>query len=574
MKLLLVGNPNVGKSVIFSRLTGVKVIASNYPGTTVEFTEGFMSFSGVKAQVIDVPGTYSVQPTSKAEEVAIKLIDDADVIINVLDATNLERNLYLTLEIIRKTDKPLILVLNMWDEAKHKGIEIDINKLAQLLNIPVVATCGITGEGIKDLISKIPEAGRASLKESTDSIWIQIGRIISQIQKLHHRHHTFLDILEDLSIKPPASFFIAGSLVFLSFSLIRFIGENLINRILNPFFENIYNPLILKTSGILHEGSFWHTVFIGDLVNGKIEYGHSFGVLTTGVYVPFAIVFPYVLSFYLILGLLEDLGYLPRLAVLSDRLFHKLGVHGYAIIPMILGLGCNVPGALSSRLFEERREKFIVTTLMAIAVPCMAQTAMIMSLLGRFGGQYVFFVFFALLVLWFVLGNLLRIFTKGQSPEILIEIPPYRLPHITGVLKKLGMRISWFLKESVPLVLIGVFLINLFYSLKIVDFIGVAAAPIITKIWGLPRETIGALVVGFLRKDVAVGMLRPLDLSVRQAIVGAVVLSVYFPCAATFFVMLKELGIKDMLKSVAIMISVAIIFGGFLNFILYLWEVL
>lgn len=570
MKVLLIGNPNVGKSVIFSRLTGAKVIAANYPGTTVEFAKGFMKFLNIEAEVIDAPGTYSLEPTSRAEQVATSLIDDTDLIINVIDATNLERNLYLTLELIRKTDKPLLVALNMWDETKHKGIEIDKEKLERSLGVPVVTTCALTGEGIKELVQRMNDAKISSLKDLKDPIWFEIGEVVEKVQKLSHRHHTPLDILQDLSIKPPFSFLIAAVVVFFSFSIIRFIGEGLINYVFNPFFENFYSPVIMKLSSFLGEGSFLHSTLIGDLIGGGVDYGTSFGLLTTGFYIPVAVVLPYIFSFYLILGLLEDWGYLPRLAVLGDRIFHKLGLHGYAIIPMILGLGCNVPGALASRLFEARREKFIIATLLAVAVPCMAQTAMIVNILGRFGGQYILLVFSIIFCLWLGLGRILNVFIRGQSPEILIEIPPYRKPHLKSILKKLWMRVSWFLKEAFPLVLLGILVVNILYFLKIIDFLGSIFSPIITKLWGLPQETVGALVVGFLRKDVAVGMLRPLNLSLRQLITGTTILAIYFPCVATFMVLVRELGVKDMLKSTLIMLFTATLVGFALNNILFL----
>lgn len=573
MKTLLIGNPNVGKSVIFSRLTGVKVIASNYPGTTVEFKKGFMRFSNIKTEIIDVPGTYSLLSSNKAEEVAVNLINEADLIINIIDATNLERNLHLTLELIRRVSRPIIVVLNMWDETKHLGIEIDLSNLQNLLGVPVVSTCGLSGEGIKELVYKINEARISPLKDSKDSLWNNIGGIVEKVQKLHHRHHSFVDVLQDLSIKAPACFFIAFGIIVSSFLIIRVLAEAMISYIFNPFFEIIYNPIILNLGGILKEGSFLHTVLMGTLTGGKIDYSQSFGMLTTGLYVPVAMVLPYIISFYFVLSLLEDWGYLPRLAVLADRLFHRLGLHGYAIIPMILGLGCNVPGALALRLFEERREKFIAAVLMAIAVPCMAQTAMIIGVLGRFGGQYVFIVFFTLFCLFQVLGRVLNKFLSGVSPEILIEIPPYRRPHLGAIFKKLGMRAGWFLKESLPLVLLGVFIVNILYFFNVIDFLSGIFAPVVTKIWGLPREVMGALIVGFLRKDVAVGMLRPLGLSLRQLIVGSTVLAVYFPCMATFFVLIKELGIKDMLKSALIMLVAALSTGAALNLVLSLLRV-
>jgi len=565
MNVVLIGNPNVGKSVVFSRLTGARVIASNYPGTTVSFTKGHMHIFNKETAVIDVPGTYSLEPTSKAEEVAVKLIEEADVLVNVIDATNLERNLYLSLELIKKVKKPLVIVLNMWDETKHRGIAIDTAALADLLGVPVVATCALTGEGIKDIVLQLEHAKVSGLHALREPIWGEIGEIIEKVQKLTHRHHTFIDILQDASIKPPFSLFVAAAVVTLSFLIIRFIGEGLITYLFDPLFENIYTPLMMKLSSFLNEGTFLHSMLIGNLVKGNIDYGISFGILTTGLYVPLAMVLPYIISFYFILGLLEDWGYLPRLAVLGDRIFHRLGLHGYAIVPMILGLGCNVPGALAMRLFEERREKFIASTLMVIAVPCMAQTAMIINLLGRFGGQYILVVLSTLFCVWFILGRLMNRFTKGESPEILLEIPPYRMPHIAGVCKKLWFRISWFLREALPLVLAGIAIVNIFYFLGVIDFFARIFAPFMRNFWGLPQEAIGALIIGFLRKDVAVGMLRPLGLSLKQLMVGATVLAVYFPCVATFIVLIKELGVKDMIKSICIMLVTAFLVGSLMN---------
>jgi len=568
MKILLVGNPNVGKSVLFSRLTGARVIASNYPGTTVSFTKGRFSFLGIDGELIDAPGTYSLNPTSKAEEVAVDLIKEADIIINVIDATNIERNLLLTLEIIYNIKKPLVVVLNMWDETKHRGIEIDIEKLKEILDTDIIATCGLTGEGVAELIRKIKKAKIPYIEYK--EVWSFIGTIAGSVQKLHHRHHSFADVIQEASRRPPWAWVIAFFAVLLSFQTVRFIGEGLINYIFNPFFDNFYTPLIMKLSIFIKDGSFLHGVLIGRLSNGSIDYAVAFGMLTTGLYVPVAMVLPYVFSFYLVLGFLEDLGYLPRLAVLSDRMFHKVGLHGYSIVPMILGFGCNVPGALSIRIFEERREKFIAATLLAIAVPCMAQTSMIIGILGRFGGQYVMMVFFNLFVIWFVLGKLLNKLLRGRSPEILVEIPPYRMPSFTALVKKMWIRLRLFFCDALPYVLLGVLLVNILYYLKIIDFFAYMFSPLIKNLWGLPKNSIGALIIGFLRKDVAIGMLRPLDLTVKQLIVSSTILAVYFPCVATFMVLLRELGVKDMIKSMAIMVTTAVIVGSVLNLFLSL----
>lgn len=568
-KILLMGNPNVGKSAIFSRLTGARVVISNYPGTTVEFLQGNVKLpKNEDATLIDVPGTYTLEPTNKAEEVAVRMLKDGDVVINIVDATNLERNLYLTLQLI-ESGIPVVIALNMWDDTKHCGIEINLEKLKAMLRVPAIPTCGLSGEGIKELVESLSKTKPGEKNVSNaEKRWQEIGKIIGEIQKLHHRHHTFLDTLQDLSIKPSTGIPIAIAVLFLSFQIIRFIGEGLIAYVFEPLFQNFWAPLMLKLSSILGPGTFLHQILIGKLIESQIDFGQSFGLLTTGLFVPLAMVLPYIFSFYIVLGLLEDAGYLPRLAVLVDNIMHHLGLHGYAIIPMMLGLGCNVPGALSIRLLEGRREKFIAATLMAIAVPCMAQTAMIIGLVGERGGRYVAIIFFTLFLVLILKGLILNKLLKGRSPEILVEIPPYRSPQFQAVIKKLWMRIQGFLTVAVPYVLLGILFVNILYALKIIGFLAKFFSPILTGIWGLPKEAISALIIGFLRKDVAVGMLGPLNLTTKQLVIGSTVLAIYFPCIATFIVLIKELGTKDMVKSAFLMILTAVIVGGLMNLIL------
>jgi len=559
------GNPNVGKSAVFSRLTGARVTISNYPGTTVEFTQGFLKIGDEKAMVIDVPGTYTLQPTSKAEEVAVEMLKDGDMVINIVDATNLERNLYLTLQLLER-DIPVIVALNICDDARHRGIEIDVKKLEQILGVPVIPTCGLTGEGIHQLITRLPETKNPNYQIRSDTQrWQEIGKIVEEVQKLHHRHHTLLETIEDLSIKPLSGIPIALAVIFASFQTIRLVGEGLISNVFEPLFENLWLPSMMKLSLFLGSKGFLHDILIGRLINGEIDFGLSFGLLTTGLFVPLAMVLPYILSFYFALGLLEDFGYLPRLAVLVDNIMHRLGLHGYVIVPMILGLGCNVPGALATRLLETRREKFIAATLMAIAIPCMAQIAMIVGLVGQRGGQFVAIVFLVLILLWVILGAILHRILKGESPELTLEVPPYRIPQVLAVIKKLWMRTEAFVISAVPYVLLGILIVNILYTLKIIDFLAKAFSPILTGLWGLPSEAISALLVGFLRKDVAISMLGPLNLTTKQLVIGSTILAIYFPCVATFIVLTKELGIKDMLRSALVMVSVALIVGGLLN---------
>ena len=568
MKILLMGNPNVGKSVIFSRLTGVKVIISNYPGTTVSYTRGFMKLGEETVEVIDVPGTYTLEPTCEAEEVTLQMLHTGDIVINVVDATNLERNLYLTLQLLER-DIPVVVALNIWDDTKHRGIHVDLDKLRELLGVEIIPTVAITGQGIKELVENIHKATLPDTPvRSRDERWATIGSIIDQVQHVTHRHHTWLEYLEDASVKPLTGGIIALTVLASAFFIVRFVGESLISYVFNPLFNHLWAPVLLRLSDLLGGTGFPHDILIGKITGGEVNFVESFGLLSSGLYVPFAMVLPYIIAFYLVLGLLEDVGYLPRLAVLMDTVMHRLGLHGYAIIPTLLGLGCNVPAVLATRILESKRERFIAATLVSIAVPCAALQAMIFGLVGQRGGQYVVIVYGTLFVVWIILGIILNRVVKGFSPELLIEIPPYRLPPWRTVAKKLWMRTYGFLVEAVPVILAAVLVINILYIFGIFNAIANFTAPVVTGLLGLPKEAVTALVVGVLRKDVALGMLAPLALTAKQLVVGSVVLAMFFPCIATFVVFLRELGVVNMLKSAGVMISAALITGGILNLIL------
>jgi len=565
MKILLMGNPNVGKSVVFSRLTGVRVIASNYPGTTVSYTRGFMKLGGERVEVIDVPGTYTLEPTTEAEEIALRMLGTGDTVINVVNATNLERNLYLTLQLLER-NVPIVVALNMWDDTEHRGIHIDLDKLRQLLGVPIIPTVAITGQGIKDLVESIPKVTSPEVPpRSRDERWAIIGNIIDQVQHITHRHHTWLERMEDASAKPVGGIILAIVVLGGSFLVVRVIGESLISYVLDPLFNKLWAPVILRLSSFLGGSGFLHNILIGKIIGGEVNFIESFGLLTTGLYVPFAIVLPYIIPFYLVLGLLEDAGYLPRLAVLMDTIMHRMGLHGYAIIPTLLGLGCNVPAILATRILESKRERFIAATLISIAIPCAALQAMIFGLVGERGWQYVAIVYGTLFAVWIILGIILNHAIKGFSPELLVEIPPYRLPSWRAVLQKLWMRVYGFLVEAIPIILGAVAVINILYAVGIFNAVANFTAPVVTGFLGLPKEAVSALAVGFLRKDVALGMLAPLALSTKQLTIGSVVLAMFFPCIATFVVLLRELGARNMLKSVGIMITTALLVGGILN---------
>ena len=571
-RIYLVGNPNVGKSVVFSRLTGVQVISSNYPGTTIELSKGYLRLGDEKIEVMDLPGTYSLEPTSSAEEVAVSLLKeypkDEIAVINILDSTNLERNLLLTLQLIEE-GYPTIACLNMCDDAHHRGVHLDTKKLEEILHIPVVPTCAVTGVGIKSLIERIGETAPVMRgKLSHEERWKEIGLIVEQVQHLEHRHHSFREMAEDASVRPLTGFIMAAGVIYVSFKIVRCIGETIITKVTDPFFFHVFQPVLEKLTAYWKEEGFWFHLLIGDLINGKIDFKQSLGVLTTAPYIEFGMVLPYVISFYLVLSLLEDIGYLPRLAILLDNLMHRLGLHGFAVIPVLLGFGCNVPGILATRTLESKRERFIAATLISIGVPCVPLQAMIFGLLGAFGGFYAAGVYLVLLCLVVVLGAILNRVITGYSPEFLLEIPPYRFPPLLMLGKKLFFRIKGFLMEAVPVVLIGVLFVNVLIYFKLFDFITSISAQIIRGLFGLPKEAVVALAIGFIRKDVAVGMLMPLGLSAKQLFIAATLLAISFPCIATFIVIWKELGFKDLIKATSIMVIISIIVGTALNFVI------
>ena len=565
--VVLMGNPNVGKSGVFSRLTGTRVIISNYPGTTVDVSRGVTRLLESDVEVIDAPGTYSLSPTCPVEEVAAGILEDADLVINVVDSTNLERNLYLTLEILER-GIPVAVALNLWDEAGHQGITIDVEALERLLGVPVVPTVGLAGQGIRELVERLDEARPSETIRpmSEEERWATVGRITGEVQTIAHRHHTLRDRIAEASIKPASGLIIAFGVMAVTFLAVVAIGEGLAEYVLEPLFD-LYTPFAMQLSEFLGPGIL-HDILIGHLIDGEIDYEQAMGLLTTGLFVPFAMILPYIVAFYLMLSILEDTGYLPRLATLVDTFFHRLGMHGHGIISVFLGLGCNVPGALATRVLETKKQRFIAATLMSISVPCMAQIAMVFGVLGPFGMHYIVMVFATLMAVYIVVGLILSRVIPGECPEIFLEIPPYRMPNARVTASKTWMRVRGFVGEAIPYLFLGILLVNLLYTAGFLGWLARVFAPLMEVWLGLPAEATAALLVGFLRKDLAVGMLVPLGMTPVQLVIAVTMLSIYVPCVATFVVLLKELGARGMAAAVGVMVTTALIVGGLLRMVL------
>lgn len=569
-RLVLAGNPNVGKSAVFTRLTGIHATTSNYPGTTVTVKKGRARIGNEDFEVIDLPGTYSLDFTNEAEKVAVELLENADIILNVVDSTNLERNLQLTMQLLER-NQPLVVSLNMTDDAEHKGIHIDAEKLSHRLGVAAIPTVALSGRGVKELAGAVTEeAEKIDAGKVFEGIphhnrserWLDIGAIVDDVQCLEHRHHTFLEWLQDVSIHPFSGIIFAGVVLTLSFFVIRLIGEGLIDYILDPLFTKVYLPVLEAVEGFLpNEGIIQH-LLIGKLIDGEIDFVESMGMLTTGFYVPIAMVLPYIIAFYLVLSLMEDIGYLPRLGVLLDAVMHKVGLHGFSVIPLLLGLGCNVPGILATRSLETRRERFIACTLISIGVPCVSLQAMILKLVGELGFAYVVAVYLFLAAAILLLGTILRLMITGFLPELIIEIPPYRPPSLRITVHKLIFRCRGFISEAIPLILAGILLLNFLDYFNFFEIVANVTAPLVTNVWGLPKEAIMPIVMGFLRKDIAAGLLVPLQLSGSQVMTATVLLSLTFPCIATLAVLFVELRWKDAMKSIGLMLVSAVILGA------------
>ncbi len=562
---LLAGNPNVGKSLIFSRLTGVGVISSNFPGTTVGLNYGTTQFNGESYDIIDIPGLYRLEEEWQMEGKKHHLFKELeyDFIVCVADASHLERNLYFLLELL-SLNKPAVLMLNKFDEAKRKGIFIDVKKLSKLLGLPVIPTVATTGEGLKELANTVGELDantpQISIPKTDEEKWQTIGKIIGQVQEVKHKHPSFWEHLQAWATTPLTGLPIALLVLIISFFVVRFVGESIINFV-DPLYENYYFPFMEKLLGA------WRDNWLGMLLVGDGGEAY-FGVLTDGLKIALVDVMSYVLAFYALFGFLGDIGYLPRLAILLDGILHKIGLHGYGAIPIMLGFGCKVPAVMGARVLETRRERVIALALVLVLAPCISQTAMIISILSPHGLKYMLLVFGVLVINGILAGSILNRLLKGEAPELFMEIPSWQIPSFRALGRKLWLRMKEYLCDALPLILCGVLFVDLMQMSGVTDLITKISRYPVEYILGLPADTTSLLILGFLRKDVAIALLEPFNLSAQMLVVACVFMTMYLPCIATFFVMLRENGWKDTLRVVGLTLGLALLTGFILRLIL------
>lgn len=565
-KIVLAGNPNVGKSLIFSRITRIGIPTANYAGTTVDMKAGKCRFRDHEYEIIDGPGIYSLEKFSKTDEIALSLIQDADIIIDVIDSTNLERNLNLTLQLL-EMKKPMVICLNFWEDTVHKGIAINAPALEKRLGVPVIPVSALQCDGIAELLASLERAGTGTAIPDESDRWNIIGEIVSSVQKLTHRHHTVLERISDFTLHPVGGLATAIVVLFLTLLIVRFLGEGLIHYVFEPFYTRLYNPFIQQMVRMIPL-PFFRNLLAGNTPDPL----QSFGILTSGIYIALVSVFPYFFSFYLVFGFLEDFGYLPRLAVVLDNFFHKLGLHGYSSIPVMLGLGCKVPAFMATRSLTNKREKILTMVLIFMSAPCLSQSAMIVSLGMNYGVATVISIYVILIVLALGMNWAMnRVYKKEASPDFFTEFPACRMPSVKLMADKLRIRIVEYFSEVLPMIAIGVLSMNILSSIGVLRVVTDIIKWPARNLLGLPPEIAPIVLLNCLRKDASVALLVPLKLSAQQFIIACVFLTLSTPCVASFFTMIKELGAKLALKIIGLILLVAIVATTILHFIFILF---
>lgn len=580
-KIVLVGNPNVGKSVFFRGLTGVYVDVSNFPGTTVDISSGRYQ----DMVVMDTPGVYGVSSFNDEERVARDVILYADMILNVVDAVHLERDLFLTQQII-DMGKPVVVALNMMDEVRRNGIVIDVEKLSQELGVPVIPTTATKGEGIDEVKKALPEARRGNRlplvermiptvldRVDEESEALMVLEEDENILALHHietgqfepmresiykeRRQRVNEIVDRVvaetskgaslgvrigrwMLSPLTGVPILLVVLWLVYQFIGvFVAQTVVDYteevIMGTYYANFITNLL---GGILEENSF-----IGQLLMGE------FGVLTMVPIYIIGLLLPLVVGFYLVLSILEDSGYLPRIAAMVDRMLVSLGLNGRAIIPIILGFGCVTMATITTRMLGSRRERFIATMLLGLAIPCSAQLGVIAGLIAPLGGRMLLLYSSTIVIIFVLTGTVLNKVMPGESTDLLIDLPPIRVPQLRNVLQKTYLKSKMFIMEAGPLFLLGAVLITVLQATGALEVIANAFAPITEGLLKLPRETAQAFIMGIIRRDfgaaglnsmVSEGMLNPM-----QVVVSLVAITLFVPCIAAIMVIFKERNWKE-----------------------------
>lgn len=633
--VVLVGNPNVGKSVIFGLLTGRYVTVSNYPGTTVELTRGVLELDGHRATLIDTPGVNNLTPISEDERVTrdVLLQERPSLVVQVADAKNLRRALLISLQ-LAEMGLPFVLDLNMDDEARQRGVAIEASRLSELLGIEVVSTIATRGQGLDRLVASLsaPRASHARVDygevletaitaveaelpedcprralalmwlSGDESLrpWLEAHVGSQKIERLTAirdqaasqmdqplgyainrarlaaadailaevfavqpgRRESPAEVLGRLAMHPLWGVPILALVLFLVY---KFVGEfgagTLVDFMETVVFGEHINPWATRLVEAVLPGSRLADFLVGE-----------YGLITVALTYAIAIVLPIVGTFFLAFGLLEDSGYMPRLAVMVNRIFKLMGLNGKAALPMILGLGCDTMATMTARILETRKERIQVTLLLALGIPCSAQLGVILGMMGGLE-TWAVLVWGAVVVgVLLMVGFLSARVIPGETSDFILELPPLRVPQLRNLVVKTVARIEWYLREVIPLFILGtalLFFLDLFGWLELLERL---ATPLVVHFLGLPAETTSAFLLGFLRRDYGAAgffmLARQGLLSPIQVLVSIVTLTLFVPCIANVFMIVKEQGWRVALAILAFVFPIAFLVGGTLNLVL------
>jgi ferrous iron transport protein B len=584
-KLVLVGNPNVGKSVVFNYFTGIYVDVSNFPGTTVEISSGTYK----DYLVMDTPGIYGVSSFNDEEKVARDVILEADVIVNVVDGVHLERDLFLTLQ-LADMGIPMVVAVNMMDEVERQKIEIDIKALEHRLGVPVIPIIAAQKVGMEELAEKL-ESAKPGKKDK------KIGQLISQFKKDNLPDAKILLALEaDIEIEGIADkreeiyFERRKQVDELCKQIIKYkstkagIGDKIGYLLLRPVVAVPVLVLVLflayQLLGVLVAGEVvdflegWmvdnYEPWINGIITSFIPKGSvlaellvgEFGILTMTVTYVVALLLPLVITFHLLLAVLEDSGYLPRLATMLDRGFHKIGLNGRAVIPMVLGFGCVTMASISTRILGSDRERLIAIVLLSLTIPCSAQLGVIAGLLAQIGFWYFLLYISIIVAVFLITGTLLNKVVPGKSTDLLIDVPPMRLPVVKNVFQKTWSKSAHFVKEAGPIFALGALLIGVLNITGALEFLQNVMAPLVVSWMKLPKESATAFIMGIIRRDFGAAGFYDMVLTREQTLVAMTTLTLFVPCIASVVVILKERGLKQGLIVFLSCIAAAFLIGG------------
>jgi ferrous iron transport protein B len=562
LRIALVGNPNVGKSVVFGRLTGRYATVSNYPGTTVTITSGHALIGAEVCDVIDTPGVNALEGMlSEDERITKQLLASggAELVVQVADARNLRRALMLTSQ-LAETGLPMILVLNMVDEADARGITIDADGLSDYLGIPVIEAVAPEGRGVAELRDALPSAAR--VRDTRPSgmshiVWADATaatfRRIGSMSTSRLREAINRAVREPMTGLPILAFVLYATYLFVGV----FGAQTLVGALENQLFSGVINPAATAAAAYIP------VAFIRDFLVG------DYGLITMGLTYAIAIVLPVVATFFLMFGFLEDSGYIPRLAIFSDRLFRSMGLNGKAVLPMILGLGCDTMATMTTRILGTPKERLIAITLLALGVPCSAQLATIMGILGGISLWALLLLFGVVLSQMVLVGFLAARALPGDRSDFILELPPIRLPRMRNLATKTALRVRWYLGEAVPLFLVGTALLFLLDRAGALEFLTRMSRPIVTGALGLPSESAGVFVMGFLRRDYgAAGLFKMAQdgsLTGVQSVIALTVMTLFVPCVANLLMIIRERGLRTGLAILAAVTVIAIGTGSVLH---------